>query len=213
MTQAFTTEDFAQRMARAAAQAQAAGLSGVLVTPGPDLLYFTGYSPIAITERITMLVIGAARDPAMIAPILERPDAETAPGAQALSLSDWTDGDDPYAATATLLDPHGRYAISDSAWAMHVLGLQQALPESSFVSITAALPMLRAIKDAAELERLTAAGAAADASLEEIVGRPLRGTQRERDRRRARRVAAQARTLSGRFHGRRLRSQRRQPSS
>jgi Xaa-Pro aminopeptidase len=52
---------------------------------------------------------------------------------------------------------------------MHVLGLQQALPQSSYVSMTAALPMLRAIKDAAELQRLTAAGAAADESLEEIV--------------------------------------------
>ena len=35
--------------------------------------------------------------------------------------------------------------------------------------MTAALPMLRAIKDADEIERLVAAGAAADATLEEIV--------------------------------------------
>ena len=32
-------------------QAADAGLTGVLVTPGPDLLYLTGYAPIAITER------------------------------------------------------------------------------------------------------------------------------------------------------------------
>ena len=36
---------------------RAAGLTGILVTPGPDLLYFTGYQPIAITERITMLAL------------------------------------------------------------------------------------------------------------------------------------------------------------
>jgi D-alanyl-D-alanine dipeptidase len=165
----FTTEDFAARMERAAAQARDAELAGVLVTPGPDLVYFTGYSPIAITERITMLVISASRDPAMIVPILERLDAVEAPGAPAVSLRDWTDGDDPYAMTARLLDRGGRYAISDSAWAMHVLGLQAALPDSSYVSMTSALPMLRAIKDANELKRLTAAGAAADASLEELV--------------------------------------------
>jgi Xaa-Pro aminopeptidase len=170
MTDQFTTEDFAQRMTRAAKQAQDAGLTGVLVTPGPDLMYFTGYAPIAITERITMLVLHASRDPAMIVPILERPDAENSPGAGALSLSDWTDGNDPYEATAPLLDAHGRYAISDSAWAMHVLGLQGTLPESSYVSMTAALPMLRAVKDADELERLAAAGAAADASFEDIAG-------------------------------------------
>ena len=169
MTRAFTTQDFAARLARAAAQASDAGLTGVLVTPGPDLVYFTGYAPIAITERITMLAIQAGRDPEMIVPILERPDAEDAPSSGAVSLRDWTDGDDPYAATAAMLDAAGRYAISDSAWAMHVLGLQAALPESSHVSMTSALPMLRAIKGSDELERLAAAGAAADASLEEIV--------------------------------------------
>jgi Xaa-Pro aminopeptidase len=116
-----------------------------------------------------MLVAQSGRSPAMIVPILERPDAEAARGASAVEISDWTDGADPYAATAPLLDPNGRYAISDSAWAMHVLGLQQALPASGYVSMTAALPMLRAIKDADEIERLADAGAAADATLEEIV--------------------------------------------
>ena len=53
----FTTEDFARRIARATGQARDAGLAGVLVIPGPDLVYFTGYSPIAITERITLLAI------------------------------------------------------------------------------------------------------------------------------------------------------------
>ena len=128
MTRAFTRDDFAARLARASRQAGAEGLTGVLVTPGPDLVYLSGYSPIAITERITMLVVPATGDPAMIVPILERPDAEAAPSAGAITLYDWTDGDDPYAATAALLDRDGRYAISDSAWAMHLLGLQRALP-------------------------------------------------------------------------------------
>ena len=164
----FTAADFARRIEGAANQVRDAGLTGVVVTPGPDLVYFTGYSPVAITERITMLVISADLDPGMIVPILERSDAEGAPGAQVLSLTDWTDGNDPYEATAKLLEPRGRYAISDSAWAMHVLGLQQALPESSYFSTTSALPMLRAIKHADELERLSDAGAAADACFEEI---------------------------------------------
>jgi D-alanyl-D-alanine dipeptidase len=156
-------------MKRAAGQAQDAGLTGLLITPGPDLVYFTGYSPIAITERITMLALGDSRDPAMIVPILERPDAESSAGAGALSLSDWSDGHDPYEAAAKLIDTSGRYAISDSAWAMHVLALQDRLPDSRYVSMTAALPMLRAVKDDDELERLAIAGAAADASFEEIV--------------------------------------------
>lgn len=165
----FTSDDFARRIERAATLASDAGMTGVLVTPGPDLTYFTGYQPTAMTERITMLVIQAGRDPALIVPTLERPDADAAPGASVVSLTDWGDDRDPYAATAGLLDARGRYAISDSAWAMHVLGLQDAMPDSRYVSMTAALPMIRAIKDARELELLAAAGAAVDAAFEEIL--------------------------------------------
>jgi Xaa-Pro aminopeptidase len=180
MIRPFTTEDFARRMERATAQAADAGLTGILVTPGPDLVYFTGYRPTAITERITLPALQASREPAMIVPVLERHDAEPAPGVAAVSQVDWADGSDPYAATATLLDPRGRYAISDSAWAMHVLALQEVLPESRYVSMTGALPMLRAVKDADELERLAAAGASADATFERIVKARFAG-RRERD--------------------------------
>ena len=115
-------------MERARKSAEAAGLAGVLVTPGPDLLYLSGYAPVAITERLTMLVIPADGSPSMIVPTLERPDAEEAPSSSELKLSDWSDGSDPYERAAPLLDPDGRYAISDSAWAMHVLGLQGQWP-------------------------------------------------------------------------------------
>jgi Xaa-Pro aminopeptidase len=168
MTRTFSPPDFALRLERAGAQAAEAGLDGVLVTPGPDLVYLTGYAPIAITERITLLAIHPQRRPRLLAPILERPDAEAAPAASALEFSDWTDGHDPSAAAAEWLDEGGRYAISDSAWAMHLLGLQRTLPASSYVSMTEALPMLRAVKGPDEIERLAAAGEAADASFEDI---------------------------------------------
>jgi Xaa-Pro aminopeptidase len=166
---AFTAHDFARRMARAAGQAQEAGLSGLLVTPGPDLMYFTGYAASVTTERMTLLVIDASHEPAMIVPTLERSGAEAAPGAGAVGLSEWGDNEDPYQAAGRVLDASGRYAISDSAWAMHALGLQRTLPHSSYVSMTEALPMLRAVKDTDELERLAAAGRAVDPCFEEIV--------------------------------------------
>ena len=165
----FTADDFAARRERAALAGQDAGLTGLLVTPGPDLIYLTGYAPVAITERITMLVIPVDGEPAMIVPRLERPDAENVVGASTLRLVDWTDGSDPYEATAKLLATTGRYAVSDSAWAMHLLGLQGQLPRSSYVSMTSDLPMLRAIKDDAEIERLASAASAADQAYEEIV--------------------------------------------
>lgn len=166
----FTTDDYAARMARVAADAAGAGLAGVIVTPGPDLVWLTGYQPTAITERLTALVISADAEPTLVVPTLERPDAETAPGAAATTLVDWTDGADPYASAAPLLLPDGRYGVSDNAWAMHLLGLQDALPATSYRSLTTSLPMMRAVKDADELARLEAAGAAADATYGEILG-------------------------------------------
>ncbi|MFG3101237.1 aminopeptidase P family protein [Streptomyces sp. NPDC048182] len=169
-TAPFTTDDYRARMARAAAAASDAGLAGLLVAPGPDLVWLTGYAPPAATERLTLLVLPAGGDPVLVVPTLEAPDAEKAAGAPALTLRDWTDGTDPYAVTAALLDGVGRFGVSDNAWAMHLLGLQRTLPGTSYAALTDALPMLRAVKDPAELELLAAAGAAADAAFEEIRG-------------------------------------------
>ncbi|MFE9452266.1 aminopeptidase P family protein [Streptomyces sp. NPDC006739] len=176
----FTADDYRARMERAARSAADAGLAGLLVAPGPDMVWLTGYTPTAVTERLTLLVLAAGRDPVLVVPTLEAPDAEHATGATALTLRDWTDGKDPYAVTAALLDRGGRFGISDNTWAMHLLGLQQARPDTSYASLTTALPMLRAVKDAAELELLAAAGAAADATFEEIRKVPFAG-RRESD--------------------------------
>ena len=166
----FTRDDYAARMARVVADGLAAGVDGVLVTPGPDLVWLTGYQPTAITERLTLLVLTTDREPTLLLPTLERPDAERADGTGATTVVDWLDGADPYAAASALLRPDGRYAISDSAWAMHLLALQTGLPHTTYDSMTTRLPMLRAVKDANELARLEAAGAAADATYEQILG-------------------------------------------
>ncbi|MFI8930163.1 M24 family metallopeptidase [Streptomyces sp. NPDC053474] len=171
----FTADDYRARMDRAARAAAEAGLAGVLVAPGPDLVWLTGYRVPADTERLTLLVLAPGQDPVLVVPTLEAPDAARAAGASALTLRDWTDGVDPYGVAAPLLAKDGRFGVSDNAWALHLLGMQRQLPGSSYVALTEALPMLRAVKDAAELERLTAAGAAADATYEEIQKVPFAG--------------------------------------
>ncbi|MEV5729404.1 aminopeptidase P family protein [Streptomyces pharetrae] len=188
----FTADDYRARMERATRAAADAGLAGLLVAPGPDLVWLTGYAPTATTERLTLLVLAPGQDPVLVVPTLEAPDAEKAAGAPVLTLRDWTDGKDPYAATAALLDASGRFGVSDNAWALHLLGLQKALPRTSYASLTEALPMLRAVKDEAELRLLTAAGAAADATFEEIRKVPFAG-------RRESEIAADLADLLGRF--------------
>jgi Xaa-Pro aminopeptidase len=177
---AFTNDDFAARMSRVVSAAVDKGLGGVIVTPGPDLTWLTGYRPTAITERLTMLVLLPDTEPRLLVPVLERPDAEAAEGAGSVSLVDWADGTDPYEVARPLLRPDDEFGISDSAWAMHLLGLQRVLPKSRYRSLTECLPMMRAVKDANELMRLAAAGEAADATYGEIVQRRFAG-RRETD--------------------------------
>jgi Xaa-Pro aminopeptidase len=177
---AFTNGDFAARMSRVVSSAVEKSLAGVIVTPGPDLVWLTGYRPTAITERLTMLVLCPDAEPTLLVPVLERPDAEAAEGAGSVSLVDWEDGTDPYEVARPLLRPDGEFGISDAAWAMHLLGLQRARPGSRYRSLTECLPMMRAVKDDNELMRLTAAGDAADSTYGEIVQRRFAG-RRETD--------------------------------
>lgn len=181
---AFGPEVYAARRERAAAHAREAGLTGLLVSPGPDLAYFTGYTP-PDTERLTLLAIpasgpGAGGGASVVVPLLERGDLVSAPGADGLDVVTWRDGDDEHDAAARLLDGSGAYAVSDATWALHVLGLQRALPDARFTAFTDAVPTLRAVKDAQEVERLAAAGAAADAAFAQIREVAFAG-RRERD--------------------------------
>jgi Xaa-Pro aminopeptidase len=166
----FTSEDYAARMRRVVRDAVQAGLDGLLVTPGPELVWLTGYRPTAITERLTALFLAPDREPTLLVPRLERPDAEAAVGAPGLALVDWVDGENPVARAAAFVPEQAVMGISDSAWAMHLLALQDAVPRSSYRSLTQSLPMLRAVKDAGEIARLASAGEAADAAYEQILG-------------------------------------------
>jgi Xaa-Pro aminopeptidase len=169
-----SADRYADRRVRALEAAEAGGLGGILVSPGPDLAYLTAYTPPPL-ERLTLLVLSARADPTLVVPTLERPLAESAAGAQGLTMLDWRDGrDDPYAIVAAMLGA-GRYAVTDRTSASHLLSLQRAAPDRPFVAASEALPLLRAVKDADEIRRLRAAGSAADAAFAEVIAEPFAG--------------------------------------
>jgi D-alanyl-D-alanine dipeptidase len=165
----FTDVDHRRRIERIGTAAAAAGLSGLLITPGPDLFWLTGYRPTAADERLTVLVVAAGLEPTLVVPAHERPDVEAVAGAPAVTVLGWRDWADPYRLVGRLLRPDGRYGVSDSAWSTHLLRLQRELPRARYSSLADHLPLVRAVKDAPELERVTAAAAAADRAYEEIV--------------------------------------------
>lgn len=169
---------FEQRRARAGAAAERAELAGLLVTPGPDLWYLTGYEPPPL-ERLTMLILVPGRDPVLVVPALEAPAARAAPGIAGIGLEEWRDGEDPYELAARVLRS-GRYAVNDQTWASHLLALGHATSDCLFVPTGKALPLLRAVKDEDEIEKLRSAAHAADAVATEIVGMRFAG-RRELD--------------------------------
>jgi Xaa-Pro aminopeptidase len=171
-------DTYVERRRRAVDAVAAAGFDAVLVTPGPDLRYLTGYDAIPL-ERLTMLRLAPGADAVMLVPRLERAAAAAAAGVDGVEFATWADGDDVYLTAAALLGP-GRYAVTDRTWAVHLLGFQAVARDARFVASSRCLPALRAVKDADEVEALARAGAAADLVFESILGSPFAGRS-ERD--------------------------------
>jgi Xaa-Pro aminopeptidase len=166
--------DHTARLREAGARLADAGGSALLVAPSPDLRYLIGYEPMPL-ERPTLLVIDAAGGATLIVPELERPLAATAPGADLLELVAWRDDEDPYTRIAAYVPGGGTVFVGDRIWGSHVLALQRALPGAAWGSAAPIVGAMRARKDAAELDALRRAAAAADAALGDLLSEPLAG--------------------------------------
>jgi Xaa-Pro aminopeptidase len=161
----------ADRVGQAAAAAADAGLSALLLTPGPDLRYLTGYDAHQL-ERLTCLAVpaageggpGAVKQPFLVVPRLELPAAQASPaGGLGLEIIPWDETDDPYALVAERLEGvSGPVGLSDRMWALMVLRFRDALPGVRQDLASAALRGLRIRKTPDEVAALRAAGEAID---------------------------------------------------
>jgi Xaa-Pro aminopeptidase len=157
----------ADRLELAAAAAAEAGLAALLLSPGPDLRYLTGYDAHQL-ERLTCLTVPAAGAdggrPFLVVPRLELPAAQASgAGDLGLELIPWDETDDPYALVAKRLGPvTGRIGLSDRMWALMVFGIRDALPGADQVLASTALRGLRMRKTPAEVAALREAGEAID---------------------------------------------------
>lgn len=147
-----------ERLDRARILAGQHGIDALLVTPGADLRYLTGYAAKPL-ERLTCLVV-TQRGSHLVVPALERAAAE-ASGVE-MPIVTWGETDDPYAVVSDLLGAPGLIAVDDQMWASRVFALQEVLPESGFVLGGQLVSQLRAVKDDAEIAALREAGAAID---------------------------------------------------
>jgi Xaa-Pro aminopeptidase len=152
----------AERLRLAADATGAAGLGALLLTPGPDLRYVTGYDAQQL-ERLTCLALPAGGDPFLVVPRLELPAAHASPaGAFGLEMIPWDETDDPYELVARRLGPVSSVGLADRMWAMMVLRFRAALPAARQGLASVALRDLRSRKSPAEVAALREAGAAID---------------------------------------------------
>jgi len=158
---------FAERIAQAARLIGEAGLDACLIGVGADLRYLTGYAAMPL-ERLTLLVLPRDGDAVLIVPALEAPRVPDTAGM--IGLRPWAETEDPITLAARLLGParHATYGISDRAWATSLLAFQKRLPGAAWVAASSVTSALRAVKDAAEISQLRAAGAAADRVAEQL---------------------------------------------
>lgn len=139
------------------------GLDALLLTPGPDLRYVSGYDAKPL-ERLTCLVVPAAGEAYMMVPRLELPAAEASPASRlGLEFVAWDETDDPYALAAARLGRVAKVGLADRMWAMSSLRFRDVLPDAEQVLAGSVLRELRMRKSPAEVAALREAGEAIDA--------------------------------------------------
>ncbi len=151
------------RLSRLAQQAGLVGADAILISPGPDLDYFVGHS-VGSHERLTCLVVAPSGQISLLVPTLERPGwAGTPVESLQIQITTWTDGQDPYAALATLLPADARVlAVDYHMPSVHALNTRSIVPGSELTLAGEAIAELRMRKGADEVAALAAAGAAID---------------------------------------------------
>jgi Xaa-Pro aminopeptidase len=151
-----------ERLAQVAGAVRESGLDALLLTPGPDLRYVTGYDAKQL-ERLTCLAVPADSDPFLLVPALELKAAQASPaGALDLEILTWGETADPFAMVSAALGNPRSVALSDRMWALHVLQFAGVFPNAQEYLASTVLSPLRMRKSAAEIAALREAGEAID---------------------------------------------------
>jgi len=173
---------FSARLVRAHEAMAIAGVDALLLSLGADMPWLSGYVAMPL-ERLTMLVVpagGSSEQATLVVPALEAPRVKPVP--EVFSIRAWGEMEDPVEIVASLVRRcTGKapfLAISDRAWATFLLQLERSLPDATWRNASTVTAPLRAIKDAAEVDALAKASAAADRVAVALLGGEIALVQR-----------------------------------
>ena len=165
------------RLQRAQEVAARAGIDTLVITPGADLRYLTGYAALPL-ERLTCLILPATGQPVLVVPALEKA-AAVASGVD-FEIATWGETDDPFELVARLVGNASTIGVDDHMWVSRVFALKDALPAVTQVLAGPVVQELRIRKDHAEIDALREAGAAID-RVHQQVAQWLRPGRTERE--------------------------------
>lgn len=161
-TSTMKPDEYAHRLARCAETAADQGFDAVLVSPGPDLAYLTGYDAKQL-ERLTCLIVGSDGTYAIVVPGLEEQAATASPLVHlGVEVMTWGETSDPYALVADRLGTVSQVCVDDRMWASKAFALRDAMPSTAMSAAGPVMRELRMRKSPAEIEALLEAGAAID---------------------------------------------------
>nr|WP_168516187.1 Xaa-Pro peptidase family protein [Streptomyces sp. S1D4-11]QIZ01030.1 aminopeptidase P family protein [Streptomyces sp. S1D4-11] len=171
----------ADRLHTAREAAARAGLDALLISPGADLRYLTGYDAKPL-ERLTCLVLPVDGYPFLLVPALEEPAAQASPaGGLDMEITGWNETDDPYAVIAARLPSSvARVGVDNHMWAEKTTAFHAALPGARQELAGSVLSGLRMRKTPQEAGALRRAGEAID-RVHARMGEWLRAGRTERE--------------------------------
>lgn len=164
MTSVTDPYELKQRLHAAATRSIELGLNALLITPGADLRYLTGYAAPDL-ERLTCLVVPALGkgDPYLVVPELEADQAQASPlGRLDIQSVSYGETADPYAEIGRRIGAASGIGLANRMWAEKVLAFRAVFPKAELSLSDAILGQLRIVKSQAEIEALTQAGRAID---------------------------------------------------
>lgn len=162
------TTPYADRLRRAAAAMKASGVDALVLCPGADLLYFTGFEHGHAGERLLALVLRADGSSRWIVPAMNVPqvEAHALPGQ---TIRAWTDGEWYHPAVRETLADARHVAFDDEARAGFLLDVVTLTSVPKVTRASGVTRSLRIRKDASELAALRAAGRTVDETIAEAI--------------------------------------------
>jgi Xaa-Pro aminopeptidase len=160
--------DYRHRLERVAASLAAAGIDGLLLTPGADMTYLTGFQHGHAMRRLLALVLRADGDTRWIAPTMNVAQMRDH-GIDGNLIRAWTDAETYLPPLREAILGMDSLAFDEEARSAFLMDLLSVAPEIRIEKAGDLIGRLRQRKDAAELATLRAAAATVDQTIPEAI--------------------------------------------